>query len=210
MLFNTPSKLLKAEGRMQPAAEQSVRQHYTMLHERFTSLEQEVCRRVTSIELAQAAWQTKPEVAPPPDPTTGSGYEPLEHRVCELDSRVTGVQDDLWQLQATSGGLVHLTRSPGEPQASAAPRWGLGAPVDTAAPLWAEVPSVTPATTVEPGASFGIHAAGSYAREAPPTHTTTNPAPPPLHGGEGPQRQPMPQPTALAHPGVESWGGVMV
>ena len=107
------------------------------------------------------------------DPTSGSGYEPLEHRVCVLDSQVTGVQDHLWQLQATVGELVHLTRSPGEPQASAAPVWGLGAPVDTAAPLWTEVPSVTPATTVEPGASCGVYAAGSYAREAPPTHTTT-------------------------------------
>ena len=79
--------------------------------------------------------------------------------------------------------------------------------MDTAAPLWAEVPSATPATTVEAGASFGIHAAGSYAREAPPTHTTTYPAPPPLHGGEAPERQPMPQPTAQPHPGVESCAG---
>ena len=42
---------------MQAAAEQCVRQNYTMLHERFTSLEQEVSGRVTSVELAQAAWQ---------------------------------------------------------------------------------------------------------------------------------------------------------
>ena len=164
---------------MQAAAEQCVRQHYTMLHERFASLEQEASRRVTSVELAQAAWQAKPEVALPPDPTTGSSYEPLEHRVCELDSWVTGVQDNLWQLQATMGGLVHLTRSSGEPQASAALLWGLGAPLDTAAPLWAEVPWATPATTVEPGASCGAYAAGSYAREAPPNHTTTYPTPPP-------------------------------
>ena len=203
----TPSKLLEAEGRMQTAAEQCVRQHYTTLHERFTSLEQEVSRRVTSVELAQAALQAKPEVALPPEPTTGSSYEPLEHQVCELDSRVTGVQDDLWQLQATVGGLVHLTRSPGKPQASAAPVWGLGAPVDTASPLWAEVPSATPATTVEPGASCGVYAAGSYAREAPLTLTTTYPAPPPLHGGEILERQPVPQPAAPPHPGVESWAG---
>ena len=131
----TPSKLLEAEGRMRAAAEHCVRQHYTMLHDRFTSLEQEVPRRIALGELAQAAWQAKLEVAPPPNQMTGSRYEPLEHRVCQLDSRVTGVQDALWQLQATVGGLVHLTRSPREPQASAAPMWGLGVPVDTAAPL---------------------------------------------------------------------------
>ena len=125
--------------------------------------------------------------------------------MCEFDSPVTGVQDDLWHLQATVGGLVHLPRSLGEPQAGAAPLWGLVAPVDTAASLWAEMPSATPATTVEPGASFGIHAAGSYDREAPPTHTTTYLAPPSLHGAEGPEEQPMPQPTAAPHPGVESW-----
>ena len=77
--------------------------------------------------------------------------------------------------------------------------------MDRTAPLWAEVPWATPATTVEPGASCGVHAAGSYAREAAPTQTTTYPAPPPLHGGEGPDRQPMPQLTAPPLPGLESW-----
>ena len=91
----TASKRLEAEGRMQAAAEQCVRQHYTMLHERFTSLEQEVSRRVTSVQLPQAAWQAKPEVALFPDPTTGSGYASLEHRVCKWDSRLTEVRDDL-------------------------------------------------------------------------------------------------------------------
>ena len=42
----TPSKLLEAEGRKQAAAEQCLRQQYTMLHERFTSLELEVSRHV--------------------------------------------------------------------------------------------------------------------------------------------------------------------
>ena len=51
----TPFKLLEAEGRMQGVAQHCVRQQYTMLHDRFTSLEQEVSRRVTSVELTQAA-----------------------------------------------------------------------------------------------------------------------------------------------------------
>ena len=125
--------------------------------------------------------------------------------MCKLDSRVTGVQDHLWRLQATVGGFLHLTRAPGGPQASAAPVWGLGAPLDTSAPLWAEMPSGTLATTLEPGASCGVHAAGSYTRGAPPTNTTTHPAPPPLHGGEGPKRQPMPEHATPPQRGVESW-----
>ena len=135
-----------------------------MLHERFTSLEQQASRRVRSIELTQATWQAKREVAPPPYPARGSSYATLEYRVCELDSRVTEVEDDLWQPHATVGGFVPLSRSPGEPTASAAQVVGLGAPVNRRAPVRAEVPSASPTTMAEAGTCRGVHAAW-YARE---------------------------------------------
>ena len=88
------------------------------------------------------------------------------------------------------------------------PGGGMGASVDTTAPLKAKVQSATHTTTAEPGTSCGVYAARSYEREAPPSHTTTSPTPPSLHGDEGPESQPMPQPTAPPHPGLESWAGV--
>ena len=176
-----------------------------MLDERFRSLEQEVCRRVTSVKLVQAAWQARPEVAPPPDPTTGSRSAPLEHQVCELNSLVTEVQDDLWHLQATVGGLVHLCTSPGEPAATAA--WVVG----PRRPVRGYHGSSGGRRTISDHYyhrrawySCGIHTAWLGARATPTSIATTYSPPPPLHRDEDPESHPIPQNAALLHPRADS------